>query len=251
MKEVRSLGQKKYRDRYGETIVEGVRAVESALDAGAAIRDVLVTADLRRDDRLAPRLDALGDRVHVVDESDIGGVATVESSQGILAVVAVERLDADRLADCERVLALDRLRDPGNAGTLVRSAAWFGVDAIVTGRGTVDLYNPKVVRSAMGGLWDVAHAEVTDVVDTLRDLQEAGFTVYGADMSGTAVEAWMPVVPSVLVLGSEAHGLSDGVERAVVERIVIPGRPRRGATESLNVAVAAGILMHAWTTEQR
>lgn len=246
LKEIRSLTRRKYRERLGETLIEGVRAVEAALDAGVEIRDVLVTEDVRADGRLARRLDALGDLVHVVPESGLEEISAVEASQGVLAVVAVERLAEGALSSCTRLLMLDRLRDPGNAGTLIRSAAWFGVDAVVTSPGTVDLYNPKVVRAAMGGLWDVGHAEVADLAGTLRELRTYGFAVYGADMEGTEIARWKPTTPSALVLGSEAHGLSDGIREEIGERISIPGRPRRGGTESLNVAVAAGILMYTW-----
>jgi TrmH family RNA methyltransferase len=245
-KEIRSLARRKYRERLGETLVEGRRAVEAAIEAGVEVRDVLVTPAAREEQRLAERLEALGDLVHVVSASDLAEITSVESSQGVLAVVAVERLPREALALCTRLLVFDRLSDPGNAGTLLRTAAWFGVDAVVTSRGTVDLYNPKVVRAAMGGLWDVGHAEVEDLPATLRELTKRGFAVYGADLGGTDVARWRPDAPSVLVLGSEAHGLSEDVQQEIRERVVVPGNSSRRGTESLNVAVAAGILMYAW-----
>lgn len=247
MSEVRSLTRKKSRERHGETLVEGLRAVEAALAAGAEIRDVLVTESVRRDARFAGLLDVLGNVVNVVPDADLEEISAVATTQGVLAVVAIERLSEEALRSSTRLLVLDRLQDPGNAGTLIRSAAWFGVDTVVTSLGTVDLYNPKVVRSAMGGLWDVKHVEVADLGGTLRELRGRGFAVYGADMEGTPVSRWKPTVPSALVLGSEAHGLSDGVREKIGERVLIPGSPRRGGTESLNVAIAAGILMYEWT----
>lgn len=251
LKEIRSLTQRKYRDRSGETLVEGVRAVGSALDAGADVREVLVTESVRQDDRLGRRLEGLGERVHLVDSETLDGISDVEASQGIVAVVGVRVVDAGALGSRSRVLLLDGLGDPGNAGTLIRTAAWFGIEAVVTGPGTVDLYNPKVVRSSMGGLWDVDHIAVDEPSATLGTLKAAGFRVYGADMHGAGVDTWSPSAPSVLVLGNEAHGLSAEVRRQVDERVLIPGRPRRGGTESLNVAVAAGILMYEWTRDIR
>ncbi len=226
-------------------LVEGVRAVKAALQAGADVREVLVTEAVLQEGWLSASVP--GERVYVLGADELEEISTVETSQGVVAVAAVERRSEDALASCSRLLALDRLRDPGNAGTLVRSAAWFGVDAVLTGRGTVDLYNPKVVRSAMGGLWDVAHVEVAELAAVLRHLRARRFAVYGADMQGTDVVRWEPALPSVLVLGSEAHGLSDGVRAEIDEHVLIPGRPRRGGAESLNVAVAAGILMYEWT----
>jgi len=98
----------------------------------------------------------------------------------------------------------------------------------------------------MGGLWDVHLAQTPDLPATLARLREHGFTCYGADLHGTPVQTWTPRRPSVLVLGSEAHGLSPGVQACLAERIAIEGAAARAGTESLNVAVAAGILVYAW-----
>jgi TrmH family RNA methyltransferase len=141
---------------------------------------------------------------------------------------------------------LDAVQDPGNAGTIIRTAAWFGVDALVAGPGTVDFFNPKVVRAAMGGLWDVRLSRTDDLVVLLDRLAAAGFHRYGADLEGMRLRDWSPRVPSVLVLGSEAHGVSPEIAAAVDDRVTITGSPRRHGAESLNVAVAAGILMQHW-----
>lgn len=246
-KEIASLTQKKYRERLSQMLVEGRRSVVSAVDAGAPLVDVLVArsaADEREIRRILSRVDV---PVYAVADEELEEISTVETSQGILAVASIEQISADALASSARVLVLDGLQDPGNAGTILRTAAWFGVDAVVTARGTVDLYNPKVVRATMGALWDVAHAHVEDLVDVLAGLSDKGFSIYAADMEGSDVRMWRPEAKSVLVLGSEGHGLSPDVASMVGERIVIPGAATRQGTESLNVAVAAAILMYEWT----
>lgn len=245
LKEIRSLTRRKYRDLHGEMLVEGWRAVEAAVQAKAAIREVLVTPALQG--RLPEWVSQAGLDVHVVPQSELEEISAVETSQGIVAVVAIEQASPEALHAARRIVAIDGLQDPGNAGTIIRTAAWFGVDALLTGPGTVDIYNPKVVRAAMGGLWDVDHVEVNDLAGMLQKLRAAGFTIYAADLEGTSIESWRPASPSVLVVGSEAHGISQGVGASVDERVVIPGRPRRGGTESLNAAVAAGIVLYAWT----
>src|SRR5690606_36059969 len=111
---------------------------------------------------------------------------------------------------------------------------------------TVEFFDPKVVRAAMGGLWDVHLVQADDLADALQTLRTHGVRLYGADLEGTDTRAWQPAVPSALVLGSEAHGLSEPVQRLLDERITIVGSPKRQGAESLNVAVAAGILMHTW-----
>jgi len=250
LKEIRSLAHRKYRDRYGETIVEGVRAVEAALDSGAELRALLVSESARG--RLAERFRIPEDRVYVVSERDMRTVSAVETSQGALAVAGVRRAAPDALASMQRVLLLDGVSDPGNAGAIIRSAAWFGVEAVVTAPDSVDAYHPKAVRASMGGVWDVEHVETPDPAGTLGDLAARGFAVYGADLEGIPADDWTPALPSVLVLGSEAHGISPEVRVRIVERVLIPGRARgdekpgaRGV-ESLNAAVAAGILLQAW-----
>lgn len=250
LKEIRSLAHRKYRDRYGETIVEGVRAVEAALDAGVELRTLLVTEPAQG--RLAERFHIPEDRVYVVPERDMRAVSAVETSQGVLAVAGVRRASPETLASMQRVVLLDGVSDPGNAGAIVRTAAWFGVEAVVTAPDSVDAYHPKAVRASMGGVWDVEHVETPDPAGMLEDLAARGFAVYGADLEGIPMDDWTPALPSVLVLGSEAHGISRNVRERIAERVLIPGRSRgdgkpgaRGV-ESLNAAIAAGILLHAW-----
>ncbi len=250
LKEIRSLAHRKYRDRYGETIVEGARAVEAALDAGAELRALLVTESAQS--RFADRFRILEDRVYVVSERDMRTVSAVETSQGVLAVAGVRRAPPETLASMQRVVLLDGVSDPGNAGAIIRTASWFGVEAVVTAPDSADAYHPKAVRASMGGVWDVAHVETPDPAGMLADLATRGFTVYGADLQGTPVDTWTPALPSALALGSEAHGISRNVRERITERVLIPGRACKAAkpgshgVESLNAAVAAGILLHAW-----
>ena len=250
LKEIRSLAHRKYRDRYGETIVEGVRGVEAVLEAGAELRALLVSESAQG--RLAERFPVPRDRVYVVSERDMRTVSAVETSQGVLAVAGIRRAPPETLASMQRVVLLDGVSDPGNAGAVIRTAAWFGVEAVVTAPDSVDAYHPKVVRASMGGVWDVEHVESPDPAGILEDLTAYGFAVYGADLEGIPVDDWTPVLPSVLVLGSEAHGISPEVRERIAERVLIPGRahgdekPGARGVESLNAAVAAGILLQAW-----
>src|SRR5690625_3046549 len=134
--------------------------------------------------------------VKVVDEPTMARLSDVMASQGVLAVVRMPDRDASRLVGYERVLALDGVQDPGNAGTLIRTAAWFGIAGVLAGAGTVDFFNPKVVRSSMGGTFDVALAATDDLAAWLHEAKGRGVHVYAADMDGTAAEAWQPVAPS-------------------------------------------------------
>lgn len=249
LKEIRSLAKRKYRMQQREMLVEGWRSVQAAVTSGAPIREILVAADT--EPAAQQTLRGGGHEVHVIDRSELERISDVEASQGVVAVVGIELAKTEMLDALQRIVAFDGIQDPGNAGAIIRSAAWFGVEAVVTAPGTVDVYNPKVVRAAMGGLWDVEHAVVDELAGELDRLRERGFALYAADLEGVGIHEWRPSTPSVLIFGSEAHGISDEVARVIDERIVIPGRPRRRGTESLNVAVSAGILLHEWTRRRR
>ena len=250
-KEIASLQQRKYRRRRGETIVEGRRAVASALAAGAPMVDLVVTPEALREAAVAELVEAATVPVYEASSGDVDQLSAVEASQGVLAVVERRYVEVDRLArdlgDAGSVLALDGVQDPGNTGTILRTAAWFGVDAVIAGAGTAGLYGPKVMRAAMGGHWDLQLARTDALGEALDAFRKANATLYGADLYGTQAPDWSPRQPSVLVLGSEAHGLSAPVLERLDEPIAIPGDAASEGTESLNVAVASGILVYEWT----
>lgn len=245
-KEIASLNQRKYRERFGQMLIEGFRSVESAIQADAPLVEILIAGPRYTDARVRGVLDQAGVPVHVLTERELAQLSDVETNQGVIAVARIQLLPEDRLQSFRSILVLDAVQDPGNVGTIIRTAAWFGVDAIVAGPGTVDFFNPKVVRAAMGGLWDVHLSRVDDLSILLDRMAAAGFHRYGADLEGTRFQSWFPEFPSVLILGSEAHGISPAVAGAVDDRITIPGNPRHRGAESLNVAIAAGILMQRW-----
>lgn len=248
-KEIASLHRKKHRDRLGQVLIEGVRAVEAAVAARVSLVDVVMAETMQHDARVQAFMAQVTVPVYVVPASVLARLSEVQTSQGVLAVARQTLVPEAHLTTLTTILALDGVQDPGNVGAVIRTAAWFGVEAVLAGPGTADVFQPKVVRAAMGGLWDVHLAQTADLPATLVRLREHGLACYGADLQGTSVHTWMPRRPSVLVLGSEAHGLSPGVQARLAERIAIAGAASRAGTESLNVAVAAGILMYAWMGE--
>lgn len=245
IKEIASLRHRKYRERLGQYIVEGARAVDSALEAGAALREIVI----RRGDAYAEQMPwspaVQHERIAVVDEETFQKLSAVETSQGVLAVLDVPDQSTERVLAAKRILALDAVQDPGNAGTLIRTAAWFGIDAVVAGAGTVDLFNPKTVRAAMGGLFGVELAVANELAAFLDTASDAGFASYGADMRGEDAALWKPAERAVLVVGNEGSGLSAAVAKRIDGRVTIPGAGRP-VVESLNVAQAATILMYLW-----
>ena len=244
----RDLRRRKARERQGRFVAEGVRAVEELLASGLPVEGVLAAPSLAGTPRGADLRDrALARRVPVTDvtEAEFATAADTESPQGVLAVAPVPERTLAGLAlpATARLVVLDGLQDPGNAGTILRTAAALGAHAVLALPGTVDLWNAKVVRSAMGALFVRPAVSCSwDELDRFRGAHEVA--LWGADAGGTPVDAIgaPKALPARLALavGNEGNGLSAEL-RARADRIVsIPI-----ATESLNVAVATGILLYA------
>lgn len=246
----RDLQRRKARERQGLFVAEGIRTVEELLSGPLKLRGAVVSGVLGTTPRglaLRDRLDASGVPLLEVDERDFATAADTDSPQGVLVVAEQPRLTLDTLGERLpvgeiRLLVLDGVQDPGNVGTILRSAAGLGASAVVALPGTVDLWSAKVVRSAMG-----AQFRLSTVGDTAEALDAflgaARIVLWGADGAGAPVGTLAPSAPARLAIavGNEGAGLSAGV-RARAERLVAV--PSTGLVESLNVAVAASILLY-------
>lgn len=239
---VRALARRAFRAREGSLVVEGMRAVDDALAAGAAPRFLLVTPEFlasERADALQRRLgSAPGTPILEVGAELFADLTDTVHPQGVLAVIPTPQLELPpRLS---LVVILDGLRDPGNVGTLLRTAAAAGADALVMGPGSVDWTNPKVVRAAMGAHFRLPVRYLDwAAIGSLAALH--GLTVLIADAAGgttyTEVD-WR--APSALVVGSEAHGISPAASALASGRVRIP---MPGGVESLNAATSAAVVL--------
>ncbi len=244
-KRISALRQAKFRKEYGLSLVEGTRAVRAAITAGAPLVDLIATTEALESIGVAipPGL-----TVYVVTPAVIDRITDVSTSQGVLATFTIPDQGSLEGADrWGRVVLLDGVQDPGNVGTIVRTAAWFGVDAIIAGAGTADAFSPKVARASMGALWSIAVRRTEDLSQVVRHLHAGGMMVFGADASGRPPDdsEILGVSRVGLVLGAEARGISAEVATAASELLAIPSAAKGPAgVDSLNVAVAAGILMH-------
>jgi RNA methyltransferase, TrmH family len=241
----RDLQRRKARERQQLFVCEGIRATEELLRSPLGIRGVILAPALSAAPRgaaLRSAIEARGIPLLEVSEREFESAATTESPQGILAIAEIPDSSPDSLAlpPRARVLVLDGVQDPGNAGTMLRTAAALGACATLAAPGTVDLWNAKVVRSAMGALFHHPALPVTwEALDTL--LGSAHLPLWGADAAGQPIETIAPPGSVALIVGNEGAGLSTEA-RARCERLV--GISLVPTIESLNVAVAAGILLH-------
>lgn len=236
---VRALHQRKERTEQGRYLVQGAKLVAELL--GAGIRPLALYATEEAAVRMAlPQATVLPAR-------EMERLGTLESGNEVVAVVAMPSAgDMAPPAPGELILALDRVADPGNLGTVLRIADWFGVGRVLLEQGSVDPHNPKCVQASMGAIFRVA-AHTVPLAAALDDLRAAGATLYLATMEGHSAFALELKRPAVLVLGSESHGLSEAVRSLQAQAIAVP---RVGAAESLNVAMAAAALCMEFTRQR-
>lgn len=241
----RDLSRRKAREKHSMFVAEGVRSVEELLRSDLTVRGALVApqlADAPRGQALRRQLSESKVEVTEVSEKDFRSAAETDSPQGVLAIGEVPRLSLDTLdvpAVC-RILLLDGVQDPGNAGTILRTAAALGATATIALPGTVDLWNPKVIRSSMGAQFHhpALHAAIEDA---LGFLARHSVELWATDVGGTPLDRQPAPARLAIVLGNEGAGISSSL-RTRAQRTV--SLPISGNVESLNVAVAAGILLY-------
>ncbi len=225
LRQVRSLSQKKYRDESGLFVVEGEKMVAEALAS-----DFEVIQVYRKDE---------------IGEEAMSRLSMLSSPSPVLAVVRQPESRELSLPLKGLFLALDGIRDPGNLGTILRIADWFGIDAVYASSDTVELYNPKVVQSTMGAIFRVPFHTV-DVPGLCRQAIAAGGKVYGTFLNGEnmyskALETGS-AAPCIIVIGNESNGISPAVGACVSDRLFIPPYPADDpGSESLNAAIATAI----------
>ncbi len=250
VRRVAALVRRSVRERTGRFLVEGPGPVREAvrhrpdwvhdvyLAAGARERCADIVADVERCAGRRPRLHAVTDEV-------LAAMADTTTPQGVLAVCRVPdtALDAALRQPPGLVCVLDEVRDPGNAGTVVRAADAAGADLVVVSARSVDVWSPKVVRSSAGSLFHLPVVTGAPTASVVRSLQEAGLAVLAADVRG---ERLLPDValdrPHAWVLGNEAHGSDPQVRQACDEVVRVP---LYGLAESLNLAMAATVCLYA------
>lgn len=221
------------------------------MDAGVGICEVLVAPDLFRRPRgklLYERLVARGAQVVGVTDEVLASVSDTKTPQGVVAVAGMPDRELC-LAGNPLVIVADGISDPGNLGTLVRSAAAFGLAGVVLTGGTVDVYNPKCVRATMGSVFRISVKELMGAVDAISFLKERGLSVVASHArAGIPCHAYDFTSPSAILVGNEARGLPPEALELCDARVQVP---MPGSAESLNVGVAAAILMYEAVRQRR
>jgi len=235
LKELAAYRLQKRCDEEGVFVVEGPKMASEALASGFVIKTVCATCEWL----------ATGDggsttaEVYEVSQTDLERLSNMKSPNQVWMLL--ERPSEIPSQDSRLTLALDRIQDPGNMGTLMRTADWFGIRHLVCSRDTVSCYNPKVIQASMGAVFRTR----VDYVELPGWLANCGMPVYGASLQGKPLSSFefQPSVPRVLLIGNESRGISPEAMKGVTHPVLIPNLG--GTAESLNASVAAGILMYS------
>ena len=225
IKRIKSLSQKKFRDEYSLFVAEGEKIVDEALRSGYEIEAVY-----RREE---------------IGEDRMSRISQLSSPSPVLAVIRKPAQEQIQIPSKGLFLGLDSLRDPGNLGTVIRIADWFGINAIFASYDTVDVFNPKVVQSTMGAIFRVRF-HYCDLESVCKGFMEAGGRVYGTFLDGKDIyscnlETGLDC-PVMAVMGNESEGISDRISKIVSDRLFIPPYPAdEPGSESLNVSVATAV----------
>ncbi|SFT76503.1 RNA methyltransferase, TrmH family [Lishizhenia tianjinensis] len=229
-KAVNALAIKKYRQSEEQFVVEGVKPVEELLiHAPQKVEKVYLTPQANFDRALVPAHVALLE----VSEKDLKGISNLKSPQGVLAVAQFLEISPKTKG---LTLVLDNIQDPGNLGTIIRSAEWFGVKEIICSKETVDVYNPKVVQAAMGSIFRVA----INYVDLKAYLETSSLPIYGALLEGENVYTADLNAEGILIMGNEGKGITPEIITCITHPVTIP---KMGEGESLNVSIASAVLL--------
>ena len=230
LKLIRALGQKKYRKQYNQYLVQGEKNVLELLNSGLSIAHIFATPAFITAHQTA----LAAHQVIEADEDSLTKASTLVSNNAAIAVVDMPSQQA--LPTSGLILALDGVSDPGNLGTIIRVADWYGIKHIVTSTDSADAYNPKTISATMGSFARVSVTQ-TDLTSYLPSLN---LPVYGAFLEGENIHKTALKQDAVLLMGSESHGIRADCGSLVTDKITIPAY---GQAESLNVAMATGIIL--------
>jgi len=228
-KYIQSLYHKKQRDALSLFIVEGVKGVDELLNSSFVVQKIFAVNEWAH-----PLMDKA--TLIRVSEDELQKISGLQTANKVLAVAQQQNFSVQKPQKGRITLALDGIQDPGNMGTLIRIADWFGINTILASEDSVEMYNPKVIQSTMGSFIrvQVGYGNLSEL------LADAGIPVFGALLEGESVYQQAPIREGVLVIGNESKGIHAELLSYITSPIHIP---RIGGAESLNAAVAAGILL--------
>jgi RNA methyltransferase, TrmH family len=230
IKIITSLGSKKYRQKNNLFVVEGIKNIGEVIKSSIKIKELFITEDFWPEEKQIKKT--------FIDEKDLKKISYLTTPNIGLALCELPNYD-DKISLNGLTIALDDIRDPGNLGTIIRLADWFGVENILCTKESVDMYNPKVIMSTMGSFTRVK----VHYIDLENYLKSYNGNVFGTFMEGDSIYEQKLPQDGILVMGNEANGISKEIENLTTNKLSIPFFGKNGSTESLNVAVATSVIL--------
>ena len=247
LKQISKLKTEKERNIEGRFLIEGVRLCQEVLSSNWEVELVLFSGEFEESSEGQGMLEDSGKRgieVFRLKKKEIEKLADTETPQGIMAVVQKKKLalSKDFLKNSSLLLGLDNIRDPGNLGTMIRTADAAGTNGVLLSKGCVELYNPKVIRSTLGSIFHLPVVEGLDLKEVLPEIKVSGFKIFSSEVHQGKNYTKISYPEKIcLLIGSEASGVRKEVSNLADEKIKIP---IFGKAESLNASVACGILLY-------
>jgi len=227
---ITSLKQKKYRLQHQLFVVEGIKTIDEFLKSSYVLEYLYSTKEFEQ---------VAKEKQTVVSESDLKKVSFLKNTNSALAVFKMN--STKKIDESKLIVALDNVRDPGNLGTIIRLCDWFGITDLICNSETVDCYNSKVVQATMGSLTrvNVTYLNLEAYLSEKKNIPVYGTFMEGDNLYTTDVSSSL----GIIVLGNEANGISESIEKVITQKITIPKFGAVQQTESLNVAMATSIVL--------
>ena len=239
VKHIKKLKEKKYREEYNEFIVEGIKMINEAIEENAVIKQIIISESFNENEENQKMKEK---NCIFMSDKLFGSITDVVNPQGIMAIIE-KPVNSENTIDfnANNILILDNIQDPGNMGTILRTADSLNLKQIIVSKGSSDIYNLKVVRSTMGAIFRVKVIESENLVETIKEMKKHNIKIYATDLSTDKSIYDVNYEKSAIVIGNESNGVSKEVLEEATERIKIP---MIGKTESLNAAIATSIIMY-------
>ena len=255
IKHVKKLKDKKYRDESNEYIIEGIKLIEEAIKEKAQINQIVICEENEKKNAISKSLMyeiSKYDCIYVTKQV-FNSITQVVAPQGIFAIIAKKNNFGDGSKNYQIdytqdiIVVLDDIQDPGNLGTILRTIDSCGQKQILVSKGTVDAYNPKVVRSTMGAIFRINIIECEDLIKKIKEARKHHFKLQVTSLDAEKTIYDVDYKKKVIVIGNEANGVSQKIQDMADEKVRIP---MLGKTESLNASVAAGIVLYEYTRQK-
>ncbi len=240
IKHINLLKNKKYRIKYGNFVAEGLKIVDELIFSNTKIEYLIATVEWQEKNKFSNK----DFEIYTISPKDLKKISSLKTPQEVIAVAKINRntINNDEIKN-KLSLVLSYIQDPGNLGTIIRLADWYGIENIFCSKNTVDLYNSKVIQASMGAIFRIKihYLEIDKLLEDYSKL--SNFNIYGTFLNGENIYTKQLTNNGFIVMGNEANGINKKLETYITERLHIPNfsvNPEK--TESLNVAIATAIV---------